>query len=75
MDCEICLPLYLDTILKSLREGEKWLSGRILINSSLKVKNRDFNNVISNFNCKDPMSFFDATRRLEVVIVREERRK
>lgn len=35
----------------------------------------DFDNAISDFDYKDPMFFFDAARRLEVVIVKEEGRK
>lgn len=37
-------------------------------------KNRDFDNAISDFDYKDSMSFFDATRKL-AVIIREEGRK
>lgn len=71
-----CLLLCLDSNLKKAWEKEKkWLSSRILINYSLKVKNRDFDNAISDFDYKDSMSFFDATRKLEAVIIREEGRK
>ena len=70
-----CLPLCLDSNLKKAWEKEKkWLSSRILINYSSKVKNRDFDNAISDFDYKDSMSFFDATRIL-AVIIREEGRK
>lgn len=46
------------------------VTSRMLINCSSKVKNRDFYNAILGFDYKYPMSFFDATRRLEAVIVR-----
>ena len=75
MNYGICLPLCLDSNLKKAWEKEKkWLSSRILINYSSKVKNRDFDNAISDFDYKDSMSFFDATRKL-AVIIREEGRK